>query len=176
MKRLLLSLAILLFVGSVQSHAALNAYIYLKGKSGKTISFQLQSFSCASSPRDIASGLPTGRRTYEPIVFTKKIDKASPSLSYILQRNESDFEVTLVCRKAGGTPTDVMIKIHLRNCAISSQKQMDSNGNVVSENGKSSGKGGTPVTEEVSFLFQKVEWEQATAEAKQATSWEAILK
>jgi type VI protein secretion system component Hcp len=32
------------------------------------------------SPRDPASGLPTGKRSPTPIVITKQIDKSTPSL------------------------------------------------------------------------------------------------
>ncbi|MEL6329928.1 MAG: type VI secretion system tube protein TssD [Planctomycetota bacterium] len=39
--------------------------------------------------RDAGSGLATGRRTYEPIVFRKRIDKASPLIAKSLTNNES---------------------------------------------------------------------------------------
>jgi hypothetical protein len=32
------------------------------------------------SPRDSASGLPTGKRQHKPIVITKELDKSSPLL------------------------------------------------------------------------------------------------
>lgn len=33
------------------------------------------------SPRDAASGLPTGKRQHKPVVFTKEYDKSSPQLA-----------------------------------------------------------------------------------------------
>jgi hypothetical protein len=33
------------------------------------------------SPRDAASGLPTGKRQHKPVVFTKEYDKSSPKLA-----------------------------------------------------------------------------------------------
>ena len=41
-----------------------------------------------SSPRDAASGLPTGRRQHKPFTITKPIDKASPMLMNMLVTNE----------------------------------------------------------------------------------------
>jgi hypothetical protein len=35
----------------------------------------------AASPRDAASGLPTGKRQHKPFVITKSVDKASPLLA-----------------------------------------------------------------------------------------------
>jgi type VI secretion system secreted protein Hcp len=45
------------------------------------------------SPRDSASGLPTGRRQHKPIVFTMDADRSALQLTQALTRNE-----TLSCR------------------------------------------------------------------------------
>ncbi len=42
-----------------------------------------------SSPRDAASGLPTGRRQHKPVSITKPIDKSSPLLMNMLVTNET---------------------------------------------------------------------------------------
>ena len=70
---------------------ALNAYLTLKGqKQGDikgsttqkgregTIMVIAQSHEIVS-PRDAASGLPTGKRQHKPMVITKEVDKSSPS-------------------------------------------------------------------------------------------------
>jgi type VI secretion system secreted protein Hcp len=44
------------------------------------------------SPRDAASGLPSGKRTHKPIVVTREVDEASPLLWQALCTNEG-FEV-----------------------------------------------------------------------------------
>ncbi len=41
------------------------------------------------SPRDAASGLPTGRRQHKPFTITKPIDRASPLLFNALAHNEN---------------------------------------------------------------------------------------
>ncbi len=40
-----------------------------------------QSTRAVTSPRDAASGLPTGKRQHKPFVITKELDKASPLLA-----------------------------------------------------------------------------------------------
>jgi len=52
--------------------------VTLKGREGW---IELQSFSWGIvSPRDAASGLPTGKRQHKPITIVKEIDKATPLL------------------------------------------------------------------------------------------------
>jgi hypothetical protein len=46
------------------------------------------------SPRDAASGLPTGKRQHKPMIITKELDKASPKL-YSLVVAESGSTVTI---------------------------------------------------------------------------------
>ena len=48
-----------------------------------------------TSPRDAASGLPTGKRQHSPIVITKEIDKSTPLLFRSLTTNENLSDVTL---------------------------------------------------------------------------------
>ena len=47
------------------------------------------------SPRDAASGLPTGRRQHKPFTIVKPIDKATPLLHKLLTTNENS-QVTLI--------------------------------------------------------------------------------
>src|SRR5881275_2780554 len=80
---------------------ALNAYLNLKGqkqgdikgsviqkgREGKimviAVSHEIM------SPRDPASGLPTGKRMHKPFVITKELDKSSPLLLAALTTNEN---------------------------------------------------------------------------------------
>ena len=69
---------------------ALNAYLKLKGqKSGEVKGSVTQKGRENSimviaveheiiSPRDAASGLPTGKRHHKPLTITKEVDKSSP--------------------------------------------------------------------------------------------------
>lgn len=41
------------------------------------------------SPRDAASGLPTGKRQHKPLTITKEVDKSTPLLMNVLAQNEN---------------------------------------------------------------------------------------
>ena len=80
---------------------ALNAYLNLKGQKqgdikgsvtqkGREGKIQVIAVSHdIISPRDPASGLPTGKRMHKPFVITKELDKASPLLYNALVNNEN---------------------------------------------------------------------------------------
>lgn len=80
---------------------ALNAYLNLKGqKQGEIKGSVLQKgrenkimviavSHEIMSPRDPASGLPTGKRMHKPFVITKELDKSSPLLYSVLCNNEN---------------------------------------------------------------------------------------
>jgi type VI secretion system secreted protein Hcp len=80
---------------------ALNAYMRLKGatqgdilgsvtQAGREDSIMVIGYAHeVVSPRDAASGLPTGKRQHKPITITKEIDKSSPLLMYTLVNNEN---------------------------------------------------------------------------------------
>src|SRR6266404_1793228 len=86
---------------------ALNAYLKLKGqKSGEIKGSVTQKGREGSimviavshdviSPRDAASGLPTGKRMHKPFVITKELDTSSPLLYNILVTNENITEWVL---------------------------------------------------------------------------------
>src|SRR5215813_9400185 len=83
---------------------ALNAYLRLKGQKqgeikgsvtqkGRESSIMVIAMSHEIiSPRDPASGLPTGKRMHKPFVITKEIDKSSPLLYNALVNNENISE------------------------------------------------------------------------------------
>ena len=80
---------------------ALNAYLRLKGQKqgeikgsvtqkGREGSIMVIAVSHEIvSPRDPASGLPTGKRMHKPFVITKELDKSSPLLYSVLTQNEN---------------------------------------------------------------------------------------
>jgi type VI secretion system secreted protein Hcp len=79
---------------------ALNAYLKMKGnKSGEIKGSVIQKGRenlimviavehSVESPRDLASGLPTGKRQHKPFTITKELDKSSPILWQMLALNE----------------------------------------------------------------------------------------
>src|SRR6478672_10887733 len=86
---------------------ALNAYLKLKGakqgpiegsvtQKGREKKIMVIAVSHEIvSPRDPASGLPTGKRMHKPFVITKELDKSSPILYQVLCTNENVSEWTL---------------------------------------------------------------------------------
>jgi len=96
-----LLVGLLLFVISSSSLGALNAYLRLNGetqgeiKGGVTETGREDSIMVIGtshevvSPRDAASGLPTGKRQHKPFVVTKEVDKSTPLLYYSLTHNEN---------------------------------------------------------------------------------------
>jgi type VI secretion system secreted protein Hcp len=89
------------------------------------------------SPRDPASGLPTGKRIHKPLTITKKIDAASPLLYSACTSNENLTQVVINLYSPGGTTPAT--KVTLTNASCS---ELEHDGQ----------------TETVSFTFQKITW------------------
>jgi type VI secretion system secreted protein Hcp len=72
------------------------------------------------SPRDAASGLPSGKRTHKPIVIVREVDEASPLLWQALCTNEGfqSAKLSFLRPSASGKET-VYHTIVLTNGAIS---------------------------------------------------------
>jgi Type VI secretion system effector, Hcp len=64
-----------------------------QGSHGPTIPIDAIGHEMIVSPRDPASGLPTGKRQHEPIAITKEIDKSSPLILGALVTNETLTQV-----------------------------------------------------------------------------------
>jgi type VI secretion system secreted protein Hcp len=75
----------------------------LKTAGGEELSFPVLTLTHAIiSPRDSASGLPTGKRQHKPMVLTKSIDKVSPLLLEAAIKGEPfTVEVTTYVRTGG---------------------------------------------------------------------------
>ena len=107
------------------------------------------------SPRDAASGLPTGKRQHRPILITKEIDKSTPLLFSALVNNETLTEVSI--KFYAPLPTGIEKQIYtikLTNATISSIVQ-DMELNKTDPGIK------LPVLEEINFTYQKIQitWE-----------------
>lgn len=148
---------------------ALNAYLRLKGKKqgeikgsviqkGKENRIQIIAVSHdITSPRDAASGLPSGKVMHKPIIITKELDKSSPLLYNALCTNEAitEFELQFWTPQKGAAAGAGAEKQHytikLTNASISDIKfRMLNNKNPDLAN--------FAEYEEVSFTYQKIEW------------------
>jgi type VI secretion system secreted protein Hcp len=105
-----------------------------------------------NSPRDAASGLPTGKRQHKPIVITKPLDKSSPLLMNVLVNNENIKGLKLECWRPSSTGDEQkFFTIELINANIAGIRQEQLN-NKYPENMQHE------VREHVSLTYQKIIW------------------
>ena len=126
------------------------------------------------SPRDAASGLPTGKRMHKPFVITKELDKSSPLLYQVLCTNEnvSEWELefwTPQLRATTGTGTEVQhFSVKLTNANIASIS-------FRMANNKHPDLMKFAEYEEVAFTYQKIEWTWKDGGITSGDDWEAPL-
>jgi len=94
-----------------------------------------------TSPRDAASGLPTGKRQHKPITITKRIDKATPLFFNVLVNNENMQNVTFrFYRMSRSGARQHYYTVSLLNASIGDITQGDRD------------------TETITFFYQKITW------------------
>jgi type VI secretion system secreted protein Hcp len=135
----------------VSSYASLSNIPGTSTKKGHENEIEILEFSHGIvSPRDAASGMPTGKRQHKPFTLIKPIDKASPLIAKAFINNNSIEEVKLTLydeskkRASKHTP---MMTITLRNATVTEINHSDI---------KSDDK--VP-TEKISLTYQNIVWE-----------------
>ena len=165
---------------------ALNAYLKLKGQKQGEIKGSVTQKGRENkimviatsheiiSPRDAASGLPTGKRMHKPFVVTKEIDKASPLLYNALVNNEniSEWELqfwTPQVKAQQGVGTEVNhYTVRLYNANIASI-------NFRMANNKHPELMKFAEYEEVAFTYQKIEWTWNEGGITAQDDWESPI-
>jgi type VI secretion system secreted protein Hcp len=141
---------------------ALNAYLKLKGqkqgdiKGGVTVKSHAGQIAVIAvshsiiSPRDAASGLPTGKRMHKPFVITKEIDRSTPLLLNALATNENIVSFTLNFYQPNLEGLEYnYYRIELTNASIASiETHLDNN--EPAERPKHA------LYEEIAFTYQKI--------------------
>ena len=164
---------------------ALNAYLRLKGAKQGDIKGSVTQKGREGriaviavthdivSPRDSASGLPTGKRQHKPLVVTKELDKSSPPLRTALVSNESLTSVTLdffsskVAGPAGLAGTEVNdFTISLTNASIASIA-------LVMPNTRHPDLAKLATYEEIAFTYQKITWTWNDGAITASDDWES---
>jgi type VI secretion system secreted protein Hcp len=148
---------------------ALNAYLSLKGQKTGTIKGSVTQKGKEgkimviavsheiTSPRDAASGLPTGKRQHKPFVITKELDKSSPILYNVLCTNENiiEFKLQFWTPKVGagaGSGAEVQhYTVELTNAKIAGI-------NFTMLNNKNPELMRFAEYEEVAFTYEKIQW------------------
>ena len=109
------------------------------------------------SPRDPASGLPTGKRQHKPLTITAPVGAASPLLMSLLVTDENMPTVILSLYKPGTTTVGTTIK--LTNASVSDfSNQCDK---------------AFPGCETISMTYQKIEWTWVDSNTSASDDWEA---
>jgi type VI secretion system secreted protein Hcp len=108
------------------------------------------------SPRDAASGLPTGKRMHKPFTIVKEVDAATPLLMQACATNETLPAVQLALHPPGASADVVTVTLHNASC---------------SEIEDSTAEDGVHEIETVSFTFQKITVENAAAKTMFEDDW-----
>lgn len=164
----LLSAAVL--VPTSEANAALNAYLKLKGQKAGDIKGSVTQKGregaikviAASheivSPRDPASGLPTGKRQHKPFVFILEIDKSTPQLMNAIATNEKLPSATF--EMGGGKDGAALYRINLINASVAAFEFVtldDKNTAAI----------------KLTLTYQKIEWVHVEGGITAMDDWEA---
>ena len=173
MKRLIaLAMTVLLVSGSTL--AAGGVFITISSNQGQ-IKTEAQEFRYSQSPRDLAGGSTTSmaagpamsargagggragmRRANDPVVIVHSSDESSPFFVKAAASGETLTSVVIEFRRDVGSGTEVYQTVRLSNAIVSSVKTIN---------------GGIQPTEEISFTFQKIEYENKDGAAAAPTTW-----
>jgi type VI secretion system secreted protein Hcp len=138
-----------------------------KGREGSMVCSAFESH--CEAPRDVQSGLPTGKRRYSPIRIVKELDQASPLIWAALTTNENLKEVTFkFYRPSSKGVEEQFYTIKLTNARICGVRILQHNMHEM-ENAK------VPLEEEVEFTFQKISWENLADKKMAEDDWEAPM-
>lgn len=158
---------------------ALNAYLRLKGETqgdikgsvtqkGREDSIMvIAAHHGVTSPRDAASGLPTGKRMHSPFVITKEVDKSSPLLYNVLCNNENltSWELQFWQPSPSGKERQ-HYTIQLTNASIAAI-------HFTMPNNKHPESMRITEYEEVAFTYQKIDWTWVDGGITSEDDWEA---
>jgi type VI secretion system secreted protein Hcp len=140
----------------------------IKGDSTQTSLGRDGSIEClyfdhsVDTAREASSGIATGRRTYQPLVIRKRIDKASPLIAKSMVNNEVIDGVFQFFRPdpAGTGTTQQFYTIEIHKGRIGGLKQ-----NVVNTTDAEH-----PL-EEVSFTFAEIKWTWMDGGVSHTDTW-----
>src|ERR1700678_3115759 len=159
---------------------AFTAYLTLKGQKqgdikggvtqkGREGSILVHAYDCEIlSARDAASGLPSGKRTQEPVTIVKEVDSSSPRLWAALVNNENLTQWQLDFWSADptqGAAEKLIYSVSLVNASIASIHEfMDDN--------QAAAQATLPLQNEITFTYQKIEWTWTDGGITASDDWE----
>jgi type VI secretion system secreted protein Hcp len=150
-----------------QKSGEIKGSVTQKGREGKIMVIAMSHE--VVSPRDPASGLPTGKRQHKALVITKELDRSSPILHQALGSNETlkECELQFWAPSAKGVGTEVQhFTIKLTNASIASIRMQMAN---VRDPELMK----LETFEEVAFTYQKIEWTWTDGAVTAVDDWES---
>jgi type VI secretion system secreted protein Hcp len=144
----------------------------IDGESTQTSLDRADSIECLSfvdsvrTAREKSSGKATGRRSYEPLVLRKRIDKSSPLLAKALCNNEVIEGTFKFFRPspAGDGTTEQFFTVEVAEGRIASIRR-------VSPDVFDPASAAEPPTEEVSIVFHTITWTYEPTGAMHTDNW-----
>jgi type VI secretion system secreted protein Hcp len=155
-----------------QKTGKINGSVTQKGREGSIQVSYLQQKRV--SPRDAASGLPTGKRQHEPLVIRKSLDKSTPLLQNVLSNNETltsaQFKFWRQTSGPTGTVEQQHFQIDLQNANVASY-------NLYHPDSLDTGAASTTVEtqEELTFTYQKITWTWLDGGITAEDDWETPI-
>jgi len=148
-----------------KTQGAIEGSVTQKGREGKIMVVAVRHE--VSSPRDAASGLPTGKRQHHAFIITKEVDKASPLLYNSLCNNESFKTWELQFWQPSPTGVEKQhYTVQLTNANISRIE-------MIMPNNKHPELMKFAEYEEVSFCYQKIVWTWMDGGITAEDDWES---
>ncbi|MCH9683670.1 MAG: type VI secretion system tube protein Hcp [Deltaproteobacteria bacterium] len=144
----------------------------IDGESSQTSLGREDSIECLSfvdsvrTAREKGSAMATGRRTYEPVVIRKRIDKSSPLLARAMCNNEVTEGVFKFFRPnpAGDGTTEHFFSVEIGEGRIASIRR-------TSPDTIDPAAAMEPPTEEVAIVFHNIRWTYCPTGAECFDSW-----
>lgn len=146
----------------------------IKGESTQTSLGRQDSIECVyfessvRTAREAGSGAATGRRSYEPLIIRKRIDKSTPLIYKALVRNEVIDGIFKFFRPnpTGDGTTEQFYTVEIKQGRVSSFK-------AVSPDCIDPASSMDPPLEEISFQFHTISWTYTNGGITHEDTWSA---
>jgi type VI secretion system secreted protein Hcp len=122
------------------------------------------------SPRDIASGMATGKREHHPVMIHKELNQSSPQFAQALVTNESLKKVTLKFFHAKGSGSKGSGKeVHYYTITLTNARVIGIR--HFAPDSIDFANAPEPPTEEIQFTFEKIEWNSIEGNTVASDDW-----
>jgi type VI secretion system secreted protein Hcp len=119
------------------------------------------------SPRDAASGLPTGKRQHKPVRIVKAIDKATPHLYRCISRNQTLPTVVLRFFRTSAQGRTNYYTVTLTNASVANIRQWKPNTRDASADRAGD-------LEEISFTYESITWRFEEGGVEESDDWGSL--